>query len=147
MPSRPAPATLRALLSLAWPVILARATQSVIGFCDALMVAPLGEPPLAAVTTGAINVFALMIFDAIGMTLSEALRAAGDTAWCMWARLALAWAVFTPGAVLAVIVLGGGPSAAALALVAYLALLAAALAWRFHSGAWRRIQLVEPTVD
>src|SRR5262245_64915689 len=59
--SQPQPASLRALLSLAWPVILARATQSVIGFCDALMVAPLGEEPLAAVTTGALNTFALII--------------------------------------------------------------------------------------
>jgi MATE family multidrug resistance protein len=52
---------LRALLSLAWPVVLARATQSVIGFCDALMVSPLGEEPLAAATTGAMNTFAFMI--------------------------------------------------------------------------------------
>jgi MATE family multidrug resistance protein len=57
-----APFGLRQLLGLAWPVILARATQSVIGFSDALMVAPLGEEPLAAVTTGALNTFALIIF-------------------------------------------------------------------------------------
>lgn len=54
-------ATLRALLTLAWPVVLARATQSVIGFSDALMVAPLGEDALAAVTTGALNAFVLII--------------------------------------------------------------------------------------
>src|SRR6187549_3822997 len=50
-------ASLITLLSLAWPVILARATQSVIGFCDALMVAPLGDTALAAATTGAMNTF------------------------------------------------------------------------------------------
>jgi hypothetical protein len=31
-----------------------------------------------------------------------------------------------------------------LCLVGYLALLAAAFAYRFRSGAWRRIQLIEP---
>jgi len=53
--------SLRALLTLAWPVIFARATQSVIGFCDALMVAPLGEEPLAAATTGALNTMAFIM--------------------------------------------------------------------------------------
>ncbi|MDB4976999.1 MAG: efflux family protein [Myxococcaceae bacterium] len=54
--------TLRSLLTLAWPVILARATQSVIGFVDTLMVAPLGEDALAATTTGGLNFFAFIIF-------------------------------------------------------------------------------------
>ncbi|MCA9639005.1 MAG: hypothetical protein KC420_23415, partial [Myxococcales bacterium] len=49
------------LLGLAWPVVLARATQSVIGFTDARMVAPLGEVELAATTTGAIDTFTLII--------------------------------------------------------------------------------------
>lgn len=52
---------LSALLGLAWPIVLARATQSVIGFCDALFVAPLGEAPLAATTTGALNTFAAIM--------------------------------------------------------------------------------------
>src|SRR5690349_4536328 len=50
------------LIALAWPVVLARATQSVIGFTDALLVAPLGEEALAATTTGALNTFAFIIF-------------------------------------------------------------------------------------
>lgn len=81
-------------------------------------------------------------FDAIGITLSEALRSAGDTSWPMWARLTLAWIVFTPAAYVSVHVLGGGPVTAMLCLVAYLALLAGALLWRFYiSGAWRDIDL------
>lgn len=55
------PASLRVLLTLAWPVVLARATQAVVGFTDALMVAPLGEAALAATTTGSLNFFAFMI--------------------------------------------------------------------------------------
>lgn len=55
------PASLRVLLTLAWPIVLARATQAVVGFCDALMIAPLGEAELAATTTASLNTFALMI--------------------------------------------------------------------------------------
>jgi MATE family multidrug resistance protein len=49
------------LLDLSWPIVLTRATQSVIGFSDALFVAPLGEAPLAAVTTGSLNAFSAII--------------------------------------------------------------------------------------
>ncbi|HEU5075107.1 MAG TPA: MATE family efflux transporter, partial [Polyangiaceae bacterium] len=62
MSETPAPsASLRVLLTLAWPIVLARATQAVVGFTDALMVAPLGEAELAATTTGSLNFFAFMI--------------------------------------------------------------------------------------
>ncbi|HVK74913.1 MAG TPA: MATE family efflux transporter [Kofleriaceae bacterium] len=52
---------LRTLVALAWPIVLARATQAVVGLADGLMVAPLGEDALAATTTGAINTFAAVI--------------------------------------------------------------------------------------
>jgi multidrug resistance protein, MATE family len=87
---------------------------------------------------------AWQLFDATGMTLSETLRAAGDTFWTAAARLILAWVVFTPAAILIVMVWDGGPIGAMLCLVGYLALLAAALGYRFRSGAWRRIELIEP---
>ena len=61
-PHAPADVSLRALLGLAWPIVLARATQSVIGFTDALLVSPLGEDALAAVTTGSLNTIAAVIF-------------------------------------------------------------------------------------
>lgn len=84
-------------------------------------------------------------FDALGLTLGEALRAAGDTTWCMWARIAIAWLVFVPSAILFVTVLGGGPASVMWCVVGYLAGLAAVLGWRFRSGAWRRIHLIEET--
>jgi multidrug resistance protein, MATE family len=87
---------------------------------------------------------AWQLFDAIGITLSETLRAAGDTAWTAAARLGLAWGVFIPAAYLVVKVWSGGPVGAMLCLVGYLALLAALFAYRFRSGAWRTIQLIEP---
>ncbi len=87
---------------------------------------------------------AWQLTDAIGMTLAETLRAAGDTTWTAAARIVLAWAVFMPAAFLTVIRLHKGPIGAMLCLVGYLGLLALALAWRFKSGAWKRIELIEP---
>lgn len=84
---------------------------------------------------------AWQLFDAIAITLSEALRAAGDTAWCMWARVVLAWVLFVPLAWYAVEHAGVGPVGAIVCFVAYLVALAAVLVWRFASGAWRRIEI------
>jgi MATE family multidrug resistance protein len=86
---------------------------------------------------------AWQLFDALGMTLGEALRSAGDTAWCMWARLLLAWFLFLPAAYLAVSVFEGGANAAILSMVGYLAILSVALGYRFLRGRWRTIQLTE----
>lgn len=83
------------------------------------------------------------VFDAAGITISEALRAAGDTAYAMWTRGVLAWLVFLPGAWITVRRFGGGETAAVIWLLVYLALLAVALYLRFRGGAWRRITLVE----
>jgi MATE family multidrug resistance protein len=83
------------------------------------------------------------LFDALGMTLSESLRAMGDTAWTLRARIVLAWALFVPIAYLTVIVLDGGIPAAIANLIGYLVLLAAAFYWRYRSGAWKKIELVE----
>jgi MATE family multidrug resistance protein len=87
------------------------------------------------------------LFDGLGITLSEALRAAGDTFWPMAARITLAWGAFLPGAWFFVMRRGGGVATLMLLLVGYLALLSMALAWRFASGRWRAIELVEPNVD
>jgi len=86
---------------------------------------------------------AWQLFDALGLTIGETLRAAGDTAWCMWARLLSAWTVFVPVAWWAVTLRHGGPMAAIGVTIFYLAVLACAFLWRFRSGAWRRIELVE----
>lgn len=92
---------------------------------------------------------AWQLFDATAMSLGEALRAAGDTAWSMWVRMGLAWVAFVPGGWLAVHVLDGGPVAAVLCIVAYIGVLAAVFAYRFYlSGAWRNIDMTgsEPAV-
>src|SRR5688572_10651778 len=75
---------LHRLFQLSWPIVLARASQSVIGFCDALMVAPLGEAALAAVTTGALNSFLLIILPSgtvfILQSFTSQLRGRGELA-------------------------------------------------------------------
>jgi MATE family multidrug resistance protein len=74
--------TLVAVLRLAWPIVLARATQAVIGFTDALMVAPLGQEALAATTTGGLNAFAFIIMPMgtvfIVQSFTSQLRGQGD---------------------------------------------------------------------
>lgn len=83
------------------------------------------------------------LFDALAMTLSEALRAAGDTTWCMIARVLLAWGIFTPLAWASILLWGGGVITMMSSLIAYLCLLALAFYLRYRSGRWREIQLLE----
>lgn len=84
---------------------------------------------------------AWQLFDAAVMTMSEALRAAGDTAWVLWARVGLAWAVWLPLSLWVVYGLGAGPPAATACMLVYFVTLTLAIAWRFRSGAWRNIDL------
>ncbi len=86
------------------------------------------------------------LFDAAVNTFAESLRAAGDTAFTLWARLAIAWLVFVPGSYITVKYCGGGDVGAMLWLIGYLAILGAVLGLRFRTGAWRNIQLVDPTL-
>ena len=81
------------------------------------------------------------LFDSAATTLGETLRAAGDTSFMMWSRIAIAWAVFVPGALISVRVLRWGYLGAVFWLALYLALLALVLYLRFKSNAWRRLQL------
>jgi len=80
------------------------------------------------------------LFDAAAGTLSETLRAAGDTVFCMVARVVLAWFLFVPAAI-GLSHLGGTATTMMLCLTAYIVLLAATFGMRFASGRWRRIDL------
>jgi MATE family multidrug resistance protein len=116
----------------------------------AVLIAGFAPPGPAGDAVRAVGVRILMLsaawqlFDAAATTLAEGLRATGDTAFTMWARMGIAWGIFAPGAYVTVNVFGGGDVGAVLWLVAYLGLLAATLFLRFRSGAWRKIQLTEP---
>ncbi|HLV64545.1 MAG TPA: MATE family efflux transporter, partial [Polyangiaceae bacterium] len=108
------------------------------------------EEGLALATVGATMLVlssTWQLFDATAMTFGEALRAAGDTTWCMAARIVLAWLVFTPVGWAAVFVFDGGVVAVMVSMAGYMGLLALALAARFASGRWRNIDLVgEPSL-
>ncbi|MCA9637928.1 MAG: polysaccharide biosynthesis C-terminal domain-containing protein, partial [Myxococcales bacterium] len=84
---------------------------------------------------------AWQLFDALVNTLGEALRAAGDTAWCLWARVATAWLVWLPTTYLVVEIQRLGAPAALWCMVGYFVALTFVLGWRFRSGAWRSIDL------
>lgn len=84
---------------------------------------------------------AWQLFDSAAMALAETLRAAGDTAWTMYARLAVAWLVFTPASIISVMVVGGGHIAAMICVISYLAILSVVFFFRFRGGAWRDIDL------
>ncbi len=86
---------------------------------------------------------AWQLSDAAATTLAEALRAAGDTAFTLWVRLAIAWFLFVPGTWLSVHHFGAGAEVAMLWLVVWSGGLALALYFRFKGGAWRRFNLVE----
>ena len=75
------------------------------------------------------------------MTYSEALRAAGDTTFTLWARAGIAWLVFAPGAWISVRVFNLGDMAAAGWMVLYRAMLAGLMWWRFRGGRWRSVDL------
>ncbi len=88
---------------------------------------------------------AWQLFDAVAISVGEALRAAGDTAWALWARIVIAWILFVPSSVVFVLWLEGGYVAAILCIVAYIGALGVTLLWRFRTGAWRTIELTGTT--
>lgn len=115
----------------------------------AILIAPFargeGGPEVAVIGARMLMISAAwQLFDAIAMTVAEALRSAGDTFFPMMARIAIAWLVFVPGSYISVTYYGWGDVGAIGWLVAYLVLLAIAVFLRFRSGAWRNMQLVEP---
>jgi MATE family multidrug resistance protein len=128
--------------------------QGAVGFAyflvPALLFAPFAREPgsRAALLEVGARMLALsaawQIFDAAAAVLAESLRAAGDTVFTMWARVAVAWAIFVPGSWISVRWLGGADRTAVAWIVIYLLLLSLVLLLRFRGGAWRRLRLVEP---
>ncbi len=131
-------------VALSWQVAVGLLYFSIPGLLMSAFKSDAGSDELVRIGAGMLAMSAAwQVFDAFGITVGEALRAAGDTAWCMWARLATAWLLFVPMAWWTVTVKHGGPVAVIGVIVFYLALLGVAFVWRFSTGAWRRIELVE----
>jgi MATE family multidrug resistance protein len=83
------------------------------------------------------------LFDAVGIVYIGALRGAGDTFWPMRMTILLSWGL----------VVGGGAAAVKfapqttsigpwIAASLYVVVLGMAVAWRFESGAWQKIDLL-----
>jgi MATE family multidrug resistance protein len=90
---------------------------------------------------------AWQLMDGIAMAYAEALRAAGDTTFSMWARAGIGWLVFVPGALITTRIFGGRELGAGAWLVVYLGLLAIVLVARFRTGKWRTLALIEPELE
>lgn len=76
-------------------------------------------------------------FDGLGMTLSGALRGAGDTRFPMLAMLASAAIVFLPGVYLLGVVFRWEIAGAWWAALVHIVTFGLLVAWRFRSGRWR----------
>lgn len=115
----------------------------------AVLLAPFTDPDQPSARFMELGVRMLMLssawqlFDAAANSYAEGLRAAGDTTFPLVVRLIIAWVFWVPASLIVVNVLGGDEVAAVLSLVGYFGLLALALAWRWRSGKWRTIALVE----
>ena len=103
-------------------------------FTDDAGVAQLGRPILLL---GAL----FQVFDALAIISEGALRGAGDTRWPFGVQTALGWGFFVPLSYFLGVTLDGGLTAAWCAGLVYVAVLAAVLLARFHSGAWQRIRI------
>lgn len=83
-------------------------------------------------------------FDALGIVYSGALRGAGDTIFPGVVTVVLSWTVIVGGGwLLATRVPEWSSLGPWIASAAYIIVLGFAMAWRFESGRWRRIKLVD----
>ncbi len=88
------------------------------------------------------------VFDATAITLSGALRGAGDTVWPGIATIVLSWTCIVGlGSLLMVVAPGLGSIGPWIGASAFIILLGIALLARFLGGKWRTIQLVEGSAD
>jgi len=122
-------------LAIAVATVFVLAPDALLGmYIDDPEVLRLGRPLLAL---GA----AFQLFDALQIVVGGALRGAGDTRWPFLVQTGLAWVVRLPFAYLFAIVLGGGVVGAWYAEFVFILSLAAALGWRFRSGAWKEVRI------
>ena len=80
-------------------------------------------------------------FDAVTITLSGALRGAGDTRWMAWTTALCAYCFFLPTALALAFPLHLGALGAWYGATAYIILLSGLSYWRFQGGRWRRIKI------
>lgn len=83
------------------------------------------------------------IMDATNFIISGSLKGAGDTHFVMYFHTALAWGFFALGELVLVLGFGAGPIAAWLWCMFYIIILGVGFCWRFKSGRWKTIDILE----
>ncbi len=83
------------------------------------------------------------LLDAVNLIISGALKGAGDTRFVMYYSVAMAWCIWIPGEALILFAWHGGIVAAWSWLTVYVWLMAAGFLWRYRSGRWKTIELLE----
>jgi multidrug resistance protein, MATE family len=89
------------------------------------------------------------LMDTVNLVISGALKGAGDTRFVMYYSVAMAWGVWITGELVILFVLHRGIVAAWLWLTFYVIIMAAGFLWRYRSGRWKSIELLEkpPTLQ
>lgn len=82
------------------------------------------------------------LLDTVNLVLSGALKGAGDTRFVMIYFIAMAWGFWLPGE-FAILLNGGGILAAWFWLMIYVIVLSAGFLWRWRSGRWKSIEMIE----
>ncbi len=82
--------------------------------------------------------------DAGNMIIGSALKGAGDTRFVMYYSVAVAWFVLVAGQLALVLVAGCGIIASWIWTAVYISVLAAGFLWRFRSGRWKSIRVIDP---
>jgi MATE family multidrug resistance protein len=83
------------------------------------------------------------VMDAANFIIGGALKGAGDTYFVMYFHTGLAWSLFAIGELVLVLGLDAGPVAAWLWCLLYISVLSIGLIWRFRSGRWKTIDILE----
>jgi len=86
------------------------------------------------------------VADCANIILGGALKGAGDTKFVMIFSVAMAWGVLVPGLVVVVFWLEAGVIAAWAWAAFYIFLLAGGMMWRFMTGKWKSIEMVQPVL-
>ncbi len=83
------------------------------------------------------------MLDAVNLIVSGALKGAGDTRFVMIYSVVMAWGFWMTGELVIIFVLGGGIVPAWAWMTAFVFAVAAGFLWRFRSGRWKSIELIE----
>ena len=86
-------------------------------------------------------------FDALNLVFSGAIKGAGDTRFIMWSVAALSFGVIIVPVYLAVEFLGVGIYAVWTLAACYACALGLAFMLRYRGGKWKKMQVIEPSVD